>query len=294
MRKLLFLVTIVLLASCKNRAEQSHQPHSMKDSLMPQIAAAYENKDWETIILLSDNLTNCGESYENLAICYAQALMRTGDINKSIEVLQKELNDENSTIEKHYLYNELGSAYSMICDYDKGIDAFRQALKLSPNYARPMVGLAMLYEDKGDLAPAIYYFTQAGALFYEHKVTEELYAIGKEMMEIAPENINSLQIMGKAYQLRGEYQEEELCLLRHMDILLDGKEYITDDSKKERFVGCMIELAVAQYNQDKFDECLKSIQWLKNNTNSLGIWEKDIQKLEKVCRAAKTNHESKS
>ena len=259
----------------------------MKDSLMPQIAAAYENKDWETIILLSDSLLKCGESYENLVICYAQALMKTDNINKAIEVLQKELNDKNSTIEKHFLYNELGCAYSMVNDYDNGIAAYKRALTLSPNYARSMVGLAMLYEDKGDLAPAIYYYTQAGALFYEHKYTEELYSIGKEMMEIAPENINSLQIMGKAYQLRGEYHEEELCLLRHMDNLLDGKEYITDDSKKERFVGCMIELAVAQYNQDKLDECLESIQWLRNNTNSLGVWEKDIQRLERDCRAAK-------
>ena len=286
MRKLLFLITILLLASCKNKAEQSQQQNSMKDLLMAQIVTAYENNDWKTIILLSDSLMKCGETYENIAICYAQALMKTGNINKSIEVLQKELNDKNSTIEKHYLYNELGCAYCLNRDYEKGISAYKQALELSPDYARSMVGLAMLYEDKGDLDSAIYYYTQASALFYEHKYKDELVAIGRKMIEIAPDNINSLQIMGKAYQLMGKYHAEELCLLRHMEILLDGKENVSDDNK-ERFCYCVLELAVAQYYQDKYDECLENIQWLKDNTYSLGRWEKDIQRVEELCKTAK-------
>ena len=65
---------------------------------------------------------------------------------------------------------------------------------------------------------------------------------------------------------------------------MDRKDAITDKDTKESIVFSMIELAVAQYNQNKIDKCMETIQWLRNNTKSLGDWEKDIQRLENACK----------
>lgn len=281
MKKIFFLIAILFFVSCKNKSEQSQYP--MRDLLNPQIAVAYENEDWGKVVLLSDSLIRTGEPCDDLTLCYANALTKTGDINKSIEVLQKEINNKKGVIRKYYLYNELGYAYRMKKEYEKGISAYKQSLELSSSYVRPMIGLAELYEETGDTVSALRYYFQASALLFEHNRKDELHAVAREMMNLAPNDINSLQIMGRAYQLIGDYRNEELCLLHQIHILLDGKDCLDDDNF-ESFAHCVIALAVAQYNQDKYDECMESIKWLRENVQSLNKWEKDIQRLEEQCR----------
>ena len=282
MRNLLLLGIIVLLVSCKNKQDVSESKQSIP--IGEQIANAFENNDWDRVILLTDSVYKSGENISGLTLAYAQALRETGRIEESIEVLNKEIENKESSIQKHYLYNELGRAYNMIEDYDNGIKAYNHALEIAPSYARSLVGLADLYEHKGNISEAIYYYDHAALFFYENGFSEELLAIGLKMTEIAPENEKSWDVLSKAYKTNGDYEGEEKCLQRQMAILLKEKEYITNENDKETFVLSMIELSIAQFNLNKFDECMSSIQWLRNNTNSLGGYEEEIQSIEKECK----------
>ena len=251
---------------------------------MPQIAEAYEQQDWEKIIMLSDSLVKSGETFDDAVIAYSQALMATQNIEKAIEILKTDLDNKSSHNKKHYIYNELGRAYSLLNDFKSSVDAYEEALRISPSYARPMVGLAKLYTQVGDINNALNYYTQSASLFYEHQFKDELLAIGDTMVAIAPENSNSWQVLGKAYELMEDYEKQEYCLTKELKLLEGGKNLITETSNKERFVYCMIELAVAQYNLGKIDECLQSIKWIRENTNNLGDWEEEIQSLESACK----------
>ena len=282
MKKYLFLISILILVSCKNKTEKSEHP--TRDLLMPQIVEAYENEQWDKIILLSDSLIKSGEPHDDLAILFGQALVKTGNVEKAIVVLRNEIDNPNSTTEKHYLYCELGNTYLLLKDYDNAYSSYEESIKLQPSYVSPMVGLADLFEKKGDIQSALFHYTKAASLFYEHKYKDELMATGLHMIEIAPENSNSWQVLAKGYNLIEEYDKEEECWKRRISILMDGQDAVTDKDKKESIISSMIELAVAQYNQDKIDKCMESIQWLRNNTKSLGDWENDIQRLEQSCK----------
>ena len=96
------------------------------------------------------------EASENLGTLYL--LMERWD--SAIDCFQKALADLLYKT-PHYAYNNMGWAYYRKGDYDRAIQSFQQAIRLSRSYAVAYANLARTRQAKGELDKAVEAYNQA-------------------------------------------------------------------------------------------------------------------------------------
>jgi tetratricopeptide (TPR) repeat protein len=207
MKNLLIFSLVLLLASCTKTQSTAPDPTDLKE----QIAVAYQKGQWEKVIQLTDSLVK-DSFYADLTLAYAQSLRECGMPTRSIKVVRKELENPEESTKPEYLYNELALSSSLVGDYDTAIEAYNKALELNPKYVRSLVGLADVYEAKGDISKALVYYEDAANLFLTHTFEKEVFAIAYRMTEIAPDDPRGWYILYQANSQCGNEDEAIDCL----------------------------------------------------------------------------------
>ena len=198
---LLFVFILFSTMSCAQKSETNRERY------MPQLEQAYKDGDWEKIISNVETIINSGEAYDDLALIYAQALEATNNVEKAISILKAELENKEPRTERYFITNELGNAYRLLKDYDNAISYYKQTLELRPLFARAMLGLASVYTELGEISSASDYYLQAASLFIEHGMGDEVLSIGRQMIDIASEDLYSCLVLANGLYMTGDKKE---------------------------------------------------------------------------------------
>lgn len=208
MKKYVILIGLSLLVclSCKKQKENPYKS-SMRETILPQIKSAFDNSDWNQIIILCDSLIKNGEKYDDVVISYAEALVATGKAEQAIMVLKKELENNESHTPKHYLYHEMGDACMVSGDTTNAIVNYQEALKLKPSYARPYIRLAEIFALQGDAERARDNYLNACYLFERHQLYKEMVEFGMKAFELDTTNEEALRYIENGYKGLGFVDE---------------------------------------------------------------------------------------
>ena len=60
--------------------------------------------------------------------------------------------------EAHY---NIGNAFTLVCNFDSAITAYKKVLKIKPDYAEAWNNLGVVLQDKGDLTASIESYQEA-------------------------------------------------------------------------------------------------------------------------------------
>jgi len=116
-------------------------------------------------------------------------------------------------------YQNLAMYYAVSGNYDKAIDEYNALLRNDPHNAQPMLGLAALYEIKGDDRSVLAYLQKAkdanipaaflaqASLHLKRKETDKAIKVLDEAIKVDPRNIPALEMKGRILVSAGKYKE---------------------------------------------------------------------------------------
>ena len=228
MKKLLFLLTVVLFVSCSSNKQDREM------FLKEKLFASYKSGEWQLALSYLDTLRSSGVDLDILLIeaeCYAGI----GEYDKAITMLEKEIElDTMSDI--HYIYQTLGNIYSYKKDYDKSIINYKKTIELNPFYVRPYVNLAGIFELTGDKQQSVDYYLTAIRLFAEHNFIDETIEYSNRILSIDPENIDAHKFLQYALYTSKQYKDAVSVGLR-LDKILEEKELFDKRCENWLFTG---------------------------------------------------------
>ena len=228
MKKLLFLLTVVLFVSCSSNKQDREM------FLKEKLFASYKSGEWQLALSYLDTLRSSGVDLDILPIeaeCYAGI----GEYDKAITMLEKEIElDTMSDI--HYIYQTLGNIYSYKKDYDKAIINYKKTIELRPFYARPYVNLAGIFELTGDKQQSVDYYMAAVKLFAEHQFIDETIECSNRILSIDSENIEAYKFLQNALYISKQYNDAVSVGLR-LDNILEEKELFDERCENWLFTG---------------------------------------------------------
>ena len=228
MKKLLFLLTVVLFVSCSSNKQDREM------FLKEKLFASYKSGEWQLALSYLDTLRNTGVDLDILPIeaeCYAGI----GEYDKAITMLEKEIElDTMSDI--HYIYQTLGNIYSYKKDYDKSIINYKKTIELNPFYVRPYVNLAGIFELTGDKQQSVDYYMAAVKLFAEHQFIDETIEYSNRILSIDSENIKAYKFLQNALYISKQYNDAVSVGLR-LDNILEEKELFDERCENWLFTG---------------------------------------------------------
>jgi tetratricopeptide (TPR) repeat protein len=116
-------------------------------------------------------------------------------------------------------YQSLATYYAALGNYDKAIDEYNTLLRNAPRNAQAMLGLAALYEIKGDDRTALVYYQKAkeanipaaflaqASHHMKRKETDKAIKVLDEAIKIDPRNISALEMKGRILVTDKKYKE---------------------------------------------------------------------------------------
>lgn len=236
MKKLLFLLTVVLFVSCSSNKQDREM------FLKEKLFASYKSGEWQLALSYLDTLRNTGVDLDILPIeaeCYAGI----GEYDKAITMLEKEIElDTMSDI--HYIYQTLGNIYSYKKDYDKAIINYKKTIELRPFYARPYVNLGGIFSLTGDKQQSVDYYLEAIRLFAEHNFIDETIEYSNKVLTIDPENVEAYKYLQYGLHSSRQHKDAVSVGLR-LDSILETKELF-----KERCENWLLTGMDAFYHKD--------------------------------------------
>ena len=236
------------------------------------------------MVLLVDSLINSGEVYDDTILAYAEALGATGDTNKAVEVLLKDLDNYQSSNKKQYVYNALGNVYVLQKDYENAIFAYEASLNIQPAYARPMVSVAEVYLAMGDTAKADSHFRSAAVLFSQNEIAEGLIRVGKGMVRINPNDYDGWWALGKGADLEGDFEIEQQCIKAAMNTLLEEDGSVKGEVNIVRFKVLTIQLAYVTYLVGNKEESLLILEDIRKHAEDYKQWKEKIEKINEIVK----------
>ena len=228
MKKLLFLLTVVLFVSCSSNKQDREM------FLKEKLFASYKSGEWQLALSYLDTLRSSGVDLGILLIeaeCYAGI----GEFDKAIAMLEKEIElDTMSNI--YYVYQTLGNIYHYKKDYDKSIINYKKTIELNPFYVRPYVNLAGIFELTGDKQQSVDYYMAAVKLFAEHQFIDETIEYSNRILSIDSENIEAYKFLQNALYISKQYNDAVSVGLR-LDNILEEKELFDERCENWLFTG---------------------------------------------------------
>ena len=265
-------------------ADKDEYGTPVRERLIPIISEAYEKGDWPNVVLLVDSLINSGEVYDDTILAYAEALGATGDTNKAVEVLLKDLDNYQSSNKKQYVYNALGNVYVLQKDYENAIFAYEASLNIQPAYARPMVSVAEVYLAMGDTAKADSHFRSAAVLFSQNEIAEGLIRVGKGMVRINPNDYDGWWALGKGADLEGDFEIGQQCIKAAMNTLLEEDGSVKGEVNIVRFKVLTIQLAYVTYLVGNKEESLLILEDIRKHAEDYKQWKEKIEKINEIVK----------
>jgi tetratricopeptide (TPR) repeat protein len=174
---------------------------------MPQIVEAYEDKDWNTILILTDSLQRNNENTHDLWLVYSEALAATEQTEKSLRILEEKLAEEPTN---YYALHSMGNVYAIRGEYDKAIDNYTKAIEIRPSYARPYVYRANIYVKLNRSNEAVQSYMDAVRLFVENDFFDEVKLYAPKILALDSTKTEALSFLAYAHQ-----SEEDYCTAAH-------------------------------------------------------------------------------
>ena len=251
-RILLIVVALLAFSSCSKKT-------SLREKICPQIVDAYNDADWDKILILIDSLIANNYDVEDLFIPHAEALAATQQTDKAIEIL-------NNTVKKYpdndYAFHELGNVYWIKKDYDKAIDNYKRAVEISPGYARPYLYMAEIYKIQGEKNNAIDNYMKAVRLFAEHEYFDEVKQYTNAILNLDSTNIQAYKHLSFAYHAEGNHKAVIAC---SMEIL----RLAADQNSEKEFYETSIFLGLSLYKCGEYE---KAVYFLEQALNDEETW----------------------
>lgn len=169
------------LCSCNNA--QSQQKINV-DQAIVALQEAYKNGDWDKIITIGDKLIGDDDPY-NISIIYAEGLAAKGNVEKTINVLDKKI---IKTPDDYFLYNTKGNVYYVAGQLDSAFQYYNKVIEMRPGYARAYIRNGEICELVGDNEWAIKYYLQALKLFASNNFKDEVLLYSNKILELDPIN----------------------------------------------------------------------------------------------------------
>ncbi len=176
------------------------------------LAAPQQNQD----ITALESLATTAPTFDNL-INLSMAYINNNMPGKSISYLKKaiELNPQSAIA-----YNNLGVAYTMLQQYQNGIDACTKALQIDSDFQLAKNNLAWASDEKNKTIAAIAeqektptekrtndFYTNYGLNYFKIGEYDKSISIWEKITEKEPKNCIALNNIGTAYMMKNQIDE---------------------------------------------------------------------------------------
>lgn len=181
MMVLMMTVTVITFVSCNGKNKKMTPAHEIAN----EMTMAYNNHEWETVVSKGDSAKSMGfdfmaETSSPYTTCYAEGLSVAGRDSEAIKMLKAYL---DKFPDNYYIAQTLGNVY-----YGKNNKAahkyYERSFKINPNYARPYINNAELYELEQDYENAIDNYLEALVLFASHDKYAEIVEFSGKVLDM--------------------------------------------------------------------------------------------------------------
>lgn len=206
----IILLVMSIFSSC-NDVKKKNKDELIAE-LMDSLNMYKEKQDGKGLIFTLDSLKSLDIKMSDISLFYAVAHAFNGDYDKGIQLLKDSL---ASSAKPQLLYHEMGNIFLGKGDTAQAIIAYKQALDINPNYARPYLAMAEVYKNKGEKEMAMNNYLAAVRLFAEYEAYEDMSTYAAMALKLDSANIELEKFLQYYYYKKGEHRQ---VVARGLDI----------------------------------------------------------------------------
>ena len=180
----IILLVMSIFSSC-NDVKKKNKDELIAE-LMDTLNMYKEKQDGKGLIFTLDSLKSLDIKMSDISLFYAVAHAFNGDYDKGIQLLKDSV---ASSAKPQLLYHEMGNIFLGKGDTAQAIIAYKQALDINPNYARPYLAMAEVYKNKGEKEMAMNNYLAAVRLFAEYEAYEDMSTYAAMALKLDSANI---------------------------------------------------------------------------------------------------------
>lgn len=206
----IILLVMSIFSSC-NDVKKKNKDELIAE-LMDSLNMYKEKQDGKGLIFTLDSLKSLDIKMSDISLFYAVAHAFNGDYDKGIQLLKDSV---ASSAKPQLLYHEMGNIFLGKGDTAQAIIAYKQALDINPNYARPYLAMAEVYKNKGEKEMAMNNYLAAVRLFAEYEAYEDMSTYAAMALKLDSANIELEKFLQYYYYKKGEHRQ---VVARGLDI----------------------------------------------------------------------------
>jgi tetratricopeptide (TPR) repeat protein len=195
------LLACTLFTSC-NKEKISVDKDTLIQEMIDTLLFHQERQDGDAMLSALDSLKSLEVKMNNMALSYATAYGFKREYDKAIQLLK---NSIQSSEKPQLLYQEMGSLFLFKGDTVEAINAYNEAIKCNPCYARPYIWLAEIFEEQGKKDLAVNNYLSAVRLFHENNFYKEMGYYANRALQLDSTNIELENYLILYYATENEY-----------------------------------------------------------------------------------------
>ena len=195
------LLACTLFASC-NKEKIIVDKDTLIQEMIDTLLFHQERQEGDAMLSALDSLKSLEVKMNNMALLYATAYGFKGEYDYAIQLLK---NSISSSEQPQLLYQEIGSLFLLKGDVVEAINAYNEALKCNPYYARPYICLAEIFEKQSKNELAVSHYLNAVRLFYENGFYEEMGYYANRALRLDSTNIELGNYLMLYHSAENEY-----------------------------------------------------------------------------------------
>ena len=195
------LLACTLFASC-NKEKIIVDKDTLIQEMIDTLLFHQERQEGDAMLTTLDSLKSLGVEVNSMALSYATAYGFKGEYDYAIQLLK---NSISSSEEPQLLYQVIGSLFLLKGDTVEAINAYNEAIKCNPCYARPYIWLAEIFEEQGKKDLAVNNYLSAVRLFYENNFYKEMGYYANRALQLDSTNIELENYLILYYATENEY-----------------------------------------------------------------------------------------
>ena len=195
------LLACTLFASC-NKEKIIVDKDTLIQEMIDTLLFHQERQEGDAMLSALDSLKSLEVKMNNMALSYATAYGFKREYDKAIQLLK---NSIQSSEKPQLLYQEMGSLFLFKGDTVEAINAYNEAIKCNPCYARPYIWLAEIFEEQGKKDLAVNNYLSAVRLFHENNFYKEMGYYANRALQLDSTNIELENYLILYYATENEY-----------------------------------------------------------------------------------------
>ena len=195
------LLACTLFISC-NKEKISVDKDTLIQEMIDTLLFHQERQEGDAMLSALDSLKSLEVKMNNMALSYATAYGFKKEYDKAIQLLK---NSIQSSEKPQLLYQEMGSLFLFKGDTVEAINAYNEAIKCNPCYARPYIWLAEIFEEQGKKDLAVNNYLSVVRLFYENGFYEEMGYYANRALRLDSTNIELGNYLMLYHSAENEY-----------------------------------------------------------------------------------------